>query len=441
MVLRHGQVVAEGWWAPYKAHFPHSLYSLSKSFTSAAIGLAVSEGRLSLDDKVISFFPDILRDGELSPYLQQMTIRHLLTMSTGHDKETLNIDGRQQSNWIGTFFQAEVVFEPGTRFVYNSGATYMLSVILQTVCGITLYEYLQPRLFKPLGFTGARWELCPDGYNTGGWGLSLTTEDIAKFGQLYLQRGIWQDSRLIPESWIDLSTSKQIESEEEENSHWGQGYGYQFWRCKDDAYRADGAFGQFCIVMPEEDAVVVTTCATQQTHLVLDAVWTHLRGAMGEEPVQEEAGTYERLKDTLQKLELTPPRYLFDSTLERRVTGLIYALEGGELPWSRIGFSFGEQTAELGLYLDSGDMETIRFGRGVWIRNLIALPGQEQQPAMASFTWEQEHSLLLTLRFAETPLCVTVNIEFADEGITMRQSNNLSSAEEVIVQKGKRENE
>jgi len=191
MMLRHGHVVAEGWWSPYQAHLPHMLFSLSKSFTSTAIGLAVSEHLLTLDDTVVSFFPDDLPE-LISPQLAAMSVRHLLMMGTGHTEDTMpllkkSVDG----NWARAFLAAPVNMEPGTHFLYNTGATYMLSAILQKVTGDTLLEFLEPRLLHPLGISGAVWESCPRGINVGGYGLKLTTEDIARFGQLYLQEGLW----------------------------------------------------------------------------------------------------------------------------------------------------------------------------------------------------------------------------------------------------------
>ncbi|WP_052098402.1 serine hydrolase domain-containing protein [Paenibacillus stellifer] len=182
-----------------------------------------------------------------------MTIRHLLAMSSGHASETLvSVNRDNRRSWSEIFFSEPLVYEPGSQFVYNSGATYMLSAILQKVTGITLLDYLRPRLFDPLGIVNPVWETCPDGISAGGWGLYLRTEDIAKFGQLLLQEGVWKGTRLLDSSWVQEATSKQISNGDAEDSEWSQGYGYQFWRCKHGAYRADGAFGQLCVVMREQ---------------------------------------------------------------------------------------------------------------------------------------------------------------------------------------------
>jgi len=185
MLLRHGHVVAEGWWAPYDAEAPHSLYSLSKSFTSTAVGLAISEGKLSLDDQVLKFFPQDA-PAEPSNNLKAMRISDLLRMSTGQQTEPARTADQP---WTKTFLGQPVPFKPGTHFQYNTSATYMLSAIVQKATGVTVLDYLKPRLFEPLGIEHPTWETSPQGISAGGYGLSIRTEDIARFGQLYLQKG------------------------------------------------------------------------------------------------------------------------------------------------------------------------------------------------------------------------------------------------------------
>jgi CubicO group peptidase (beta-lactamase class C family) len=254
MVVRHGHVVAEGWWAPYAAPLKHTLYSLSKSFTSTAVGLAIGEGKFTVEDSVLSFFPDDA-PAEMNDNLKAMKVKHLLTMSSGHVKDTIQPMRKSTDTWAKTFLSQPVEREPGTFFLYNTGATYMLSAIVQKTTGQPLIKYLRPRLFDPLGIVGEDWEMDPQGINTGGYGLRVRTEDIAKFGQLYLQKGKWNGKQLIPSEWIDQATKTQIisnsskPSRPREEDDWAQGYGYQFWRCRPGGYRADGAFGQFGMVM------------------------------------------------------------------------------------------------------------------------------------------------------------------------------------------------
>jgi len=280
MVLRHGCVVAEKWWEPHAPTTPHILHSLSKSFTSTAIGLASTEGKVDIDEKVIAYFPN---DAPESPSanLTAMRVRDLLTMSTGHEGEPW-FDDSEGHSWAKYFLAQPVPREPGSHFVYNSPATYMLSAIVQAVTGETVLDYLGPRLFEPLGIKNADWGTSPDGVTLGGWGLSLCTEDVAKFGQLMLQKGQWQGSQVVPASWVEAATSKQVSNGSEPENDWHQGYGFQFWQCCHGAYRGDGMNGQFCIVMPEQDAVVAITSDTQDMGAEMNLVWKYLLPALSQ---------------------------------------------------------------------------------------------------------------------------------------------------------------
>lgn len=272
MLVRHGVVIAEAWWSPENPDKQHVLWSLSKSFTSTAVGIAVNEGKLTLDDRVIDFFPDDV-PANASENLKQMRVRDLLTMSSGHADEP-NVRG--SNNWVKAFLEHPVVHKPGTFFRYNTPATFMQSAIVQKVTGQPIDEYLQSRLFGPLGIQSPRWDKNPQGIVLGGYGLHLTTDDIAKFGQLYLQKGVWGDRVLIPSGWIDQATSKQVSNGNQPTSDWNQGYGFQFWRCRNNAYRGDGKDGQFCVVLPDLDAVVVMTANTTNMQAQLNLVWEHL---------------------------------------------------------------------------------------------------------------------------------------------------------------------
>lgn len=291
MVLQHGKVIAAKWMGEGDENKPHVLNSVSKTFTATAIGFAVAEGKLKVTDKVISFFPDKL-PAEISPNLKNMEIRHLLTMSCGHDADPTGLVRKQEeTDWVQGFLAIPVVHEPGTFFVYNSLGTYMLSAIVQKVTGQKVIDYLTPRLFQPLGITGASWTESPQGINCGGWGLYLKTEDLAKMGQLFLQKGKWNSKQLLPESWIEEATTSKIASlpsgmrpenltMKPQDSDWLQGYGYQMWRCRHNGFRADGAAGQYIIVLPEKDAVIVTTANINDMQAEINLIWKHILPAL-----------------------------------------------------------------------------------------------------------------------------------------------------------------
>ena len=302
MLVRHGHVVAEGWWKPQTPDTPHVMHSLSKSFTSTAVGLAVSEGKLSIDDPVLKFFQDDA-PSEPSANLKKMRVRDLLTMSTGHREEPRFGDS---PDWAKTFFAKPVEFKPGTHFLYNSSGTYMQSAIVQKVTGQTVLDYLRPRLFEPLGIDDPTWMVSPQGVSTGGWGLSLRTGDIAKFGLLYLQKGQWNGKQLIPQSWVEMATSKQTSNGSDPASDWDQGYGFQFWRCRHGAFRGDGAFGQFCIVMPEQDAVLAITADCKDMQGELNVVWDYLLPAFHDKSLPEDSTEQTRLREAIATLEVKP---------------------------------------------------------------------------------------------------------------------------------------
>lgn len=290
MILQGGKVLKEHWMGEGAPQKPHILNSVSKTFTASAVGFAVAEGRIKLTDKVISFFPDKL-PAVVSDNLCQMEIRHLLTMNSGHDVEPKRGDIPEGEDWVKYFLSAPVVHQPGTFFVYNTLATYVLSAIVQQVTGERLLDYLYPRLFRPLGIVGATWQQSPQGIDAGGYGLYLNTEDLAKMGQLFLQQGEWNGRQILPKEWIAEASKAQVESlpagvrrenltTKPKDSDWLQGYGYQMWRCRHNAYRADGARGQYIIVLPECDAVIAMTANISDMQAEINLVWKHLLPAL-----------------------------------------------------------------------------------------------------------------------------------------------------------------
>ncbi len=298
-VMRHGKVAAKLAYAPYDDHTPHMLFSLSKSFCSAAAGFAVQEGLLNWDSKLIDILPEKFPENP-SDWLKSITLHHLLTMGSGLKPESDG--GRRTPNWAESVLAFDCDHEPGTHFHYNSMNTYLVSCMVQKVTGQTVRDYLIPRLFVPLGMmkpdgTAPDWDQSPDGVNVGGWGLWLSCEQIAPFGQCLLQKGVWDGQQVLPPEWFSLATTTQIDNGNGEHEHdhdWNMGYGYQFWMCKTDhepgqrpRYRGDGAFSQFCIVDEKRDMVVTCVSGVQDIGKALDLIYTHLIGAADMPPADE----------------------------------------------------------------------------------------------------------------------------------------------------------
>lgn len=252
LVMRHGKVIGCGCYKPYSVEIPHMLYSMSKSITGIAVGMAMDEGLLDLDGRLVDIFPELvsLAQGKI---LRAHTVKHLLTMSTG--SRFNEVGSMLDENWTKMFMESIPKFEAGSAFEYNSLNSYMLAAIVTRRSGMSLTEFLKPRLFEPLGIASYQWEKCPEGIEKGGWGLSLTLEDAAKIGLLYLNRGVYNGRRLLSEKWCDEATKAQIATPNGEMKH---GYGYQLWMSDDEGgFQFNGAFGQYVLCIPKYDAVVV----------------------------------------------------------------------------------------------------------------------------------------------------------------------------------------
>jgi CubicO group peptidase (beta-lactamase class C family) len=425
MVLRHGKVIAQGWWSPYNAASPHMLYSLSKSFTSTAIGLAVAEGRLSLDDTVVSFFPDEA-PAQISDNLKAMRIRDLLAMNSGHQLDTSNrIQNVANKTWVEAFLALPVEHKPGTHFVYNSGASFMLSAIIQKVTGYTLLDYLTPRLFEPLGIKHPTWETNPQGINMGGWGLKITTEDIARFGQLYLQKGVWQGKRILPESWIAAATSRQTSNGSNPDSDWEQGYGYQFWRCRHNIYRGDGAFGQYCIVMPDQDAVIAITSGVRDMQAVMNLVWDILLPAMQPEPLAADEPAAAALAEKLAHLSLKTVPGEATSKIAGKVARKAYLFENNDKGIESVKFDLKKNGGAFTLRDAKGE-QTFSVGYGEWVTGATTFNWDTLQPIATSGTWTLPDTYTIKLCFYETPYITTLSFQFADKQLLFNLENNVS---------------
>jgi CubicO group peptidase (beta-lactamase class C family) len=435
MLLRHGHVVAEGWWAPYDAEAPHSLYSLSKSFTSTAVGMAVSEGKLSLDDQVLKFFSQDA-PAEPSNNLKAMRVSDLLRMSTGQQIEPARTADQP---WTKTFLAQPVPFKPGTHFQYNTSATYMLSAIIQKATGMTVLDYLKPRLFAPLGIEHPTWETSPQGITAGGYGLSIRTEDIARFGQLYLQKGKWQGKQIVPESWVEAATTRQTSNGSNPQSDWDQGYGYQFWRCRNGAYRGDGAFGQYCIVLPDQDAVIVITSGVKDMQAVLNLVWDKLLPAMKSgSPLAADEETRKKLEHTLKSLSLHPAE---GAGAPAKALGRTFVFPANERKLEAITLESDGKDGALTLVTRfDGVEQRIACGRGKWQKGRAAWGALTEQPSAARGAWTEDDTFTAKLCFYETPFIITIHLKFSGEELHYTAEANVgfgSTKESPMVGKAK----
>ena len=429
MILRHDRVVSEAWWYPYRPEYRNQLYSMSKSFTSVAVGFALQEGLLRLEDRLLDFFLDVLPpDAAPCGYMRELTLRDVLRMATGHVKEP-SIQQAGEERWCYNFLSSYIEKKPGTHYLYNTAGTYMLSAVVQRVTGQTAEDYLRPRLFEPLGIEDFWWEKSPEGITAGGFGLELRTEDVAKFGVFLRNRGAWEGCQLLDPAWIDAATAKQIDFTEHMNIDSRQGYGYQFWRCQpENSYRAAGAFAQFCIVLPDQEMVIAVTSGAQDTQPVLTALWELLLPGVGQdEPQPSDAAVTEELRQYAAGLAM--PMAQGERLTYSPFFGRVYALSDNDLGISEISFAAGEpDTVTLTV---NGQRSCLPVGCGCWLDGTLDVPGLHEprvgrppvpvdRQVSCCGAWTGERVYELRILYNQTPFFDILSFAFDDYGFRMR---------------------
>jgi CubicO group peptidase (beta-lactamase class C family) len=456
MLLRHGKVIAEGWWNPYRPDLKHTLYSCSKSFTATAIGFAIQEKRLSLDDKVVSFFPKDVPD-TVSSFLAELTVKDALMMSDGQEPDPSFVVAARDTNWIKGFLATPIKNEPGTRFLYNSLGTYMLSAIAQKVTGQRTIDYLRPRLFDPLGIRGMDWETDMKGINTGGWGLRLKTEDMAKFAELFLQKGKWNGRQVIPASWVEEASTMKIMQDpsapqsKKDSSDWLQGYCYQMWRCRNNAYRGDGAYGQFMIVMPDQDAALAITAETADMQEEINLVWKYLLPAFKNNKLAPDAANDSKLTKKIKALALPVPPTNTEP-IAAAISGKTFSLAPNDLHLQNISFNYLSGSYKVKLQTGKGAY-TLNFAPGTWNQFTTSMPGPSLvakaiekfsllYPAKVagSFTWTDANTLQLVLRYIESPHSETFTCHFKGDQLKMDVAQSLDFGNKKMTIQGNAKN-
>lgn len=390
-------------------------------------------------DLLIDIFPEYVTP-EIAVNMADLRIRHVLAMATGHDVETGVIQRQQpDGDWIKAFFDTPIVHPPGTHFLYNSGGSYMLSAIIQKVTGHTLVDYVRPRLFDPLGIEYALWETCPRGRSEGASGLHMNTDSIARLGLLYLQKGMWNGQRILSEAWVEEATSYHTNNNpnNDPSSDWKSGYGYQFWRCQyEGAYRGDGAFGQFCVVIPDKDAVIAITSGDSKNVRISELIFEYLIPGFTEvEPIQgaaaEEAGA--ALQVTIERLAYVPQQIQSGSTEAARISGRRYELEPNNRGAHAVSFTFEDpNTCAFRIWDDRGE-HVIRCGYEDWIiGETLATEDEWVKPVevpwkvAASGTWQDERTFVMTWRFIRTTFICTVTCHFNGDRVSLDYARNLT---------------
>lgn len=430
LLARGGDVIAECWWSPYRPDRPHMMHSLTKSVAVTGVALALQERLFGIDDKVISFFPDEL-PAHVSDNLAAMTVRDLLTMRAGHDAEISGSVWRQiRTSWVAEFFKVPVPLKPGTKFVYSSAVSFMLSAIVTKVTGQTLRAYMEPRLFEPLGITGLSWDVGPGGINPGGNGLTWKTADALKLGMLYARNGRWNGMQILSPEWVREASRPQVAEGE---------YGYQWWIGPNGAYYALGLFTQMSIVFPRHDAVLALTSAIDGSEHLTQLVWKYFPAAFGTGSRPRDDAAYAAFTARSTSLSVQPELSVGTSPTASRISGRRFRAAANAEGIEDFSFTFSDDHCRFTMRDGRGE-HAVEVGVGRWIEGRTSMTGNklhhQYQPGsmlvVAGGQWITPDSFEMTWQFAETAFRDTVVCRFVDDHMSFDRSVNVNSAARVL---------
>ncbi len=423
LLIRHGKLVFEGYFSPYDTKTEHSLFSISKSFTSLAIGYLVEEGKIRIDDYIYTYFPELITD-DINKENLKIKIHDLLSMSFGQRGGAVHAKQNRKDEstaMLHDFFYRNKEVECGTEFRYDSYGTYMLAALVKKLTGMNVVEYLMPKLFEPLGIDKPYYIKDTLGINIGYTGMRMTARDLAKVGCVYLNGGAWEGKQLIPKSWVELATKKHISTASDPmGADWQQGYCYQMWRGRYNTSRLCGAYGQMCVIMPDYDAVFVVNSGYDGNHIsyILDSFYENIMLKMQDKALPEDKEGIERLDNILSNLRIT---YKFSemSPLADAISGNTY-----EIPqkgtYKAVKFDFTSNEVNITLISDEGDYKfTAGFDKPVLGEaigtHFAALENEDNSESVATAVWNTQKDLEVTLRLFGTPSIVKIVADFSAE--------------------------
>lgn len=429
MLMRHGDVLAEGWWWPYAPKRIHMTHSATKSVTAAAVGLAMADGLFGIDDKVVSFFPQYV-PADASANLHAMTVRDLLTMQTGHAVETSGSVWRPiDTSWVAEFMRIPVAHQPGTFFKYTSAASYMLSAIISRTTGQSTEAYLRPRLFDPMGISRWAWDSSPGGISTGANGLSWQTSAMLKFAALHAQDGMWNGQRLLPADWVKAATTRQSVGDTT------GAYGYQWWMGPGSAYYALGLFTQLAIVFPEHGVSLAIFGAIKGSSKLKPLIWKYFPASFGAAPLPRSAATG-LLAHRTADLRLLPSLKRSPSPREKLLRGRRFKMAPNDQNVDWVSFDFHGGRCDYRMADDHGE-HRITAGLSDYVEQDTSMTGarlhHEYRPdrlrVVAGARWLSDNQLELTWQFVESVFRDRVVCTFDGDSVSIDRSVNINSAE------------
>ncbi len=477
MVVRHGRVVAEAHPSPFAAEDTHTLYSCSKTVTALAVGIAADKGLLNVTDKVVSFFPDKV-PSDADPRLSEVTVKHLLTMTSGIKNNPLTRE--RYNDWVLGWLERGMAAEPGTDWEYDTMSTFMLSAIVQKVTGMKLLDFLNENLFTPIGITEADWEESPDGTNCGGWGLRLKTESQAKLGVLLLNYGKWDGRQLVSRKWIEEMTSEQFRNyvpkpdipktaigkikyyiklawahikswftgKEPELVKFWEAYGYQtkiLHHPTFEAFFAIGLNGQTIYMNRERDLVVVINGSTPGYGSAFKAIWSVLFPACLPQP-RGDSGLESDIMAHLQSLDHKPVSGELFNTNEKQYTGKkTHRLAGNEMNVRTFAVSIADSVCTLTITDEAENTAVIPCGYGKWLTSSNSCPPPYDMKALnalaglhgewkvaGSYAWTGPHTLSISLNYVNWVTHRDIKLDFWNDEITIQDNFNPETSQTVL---------
>jgi len=422
IMVKDRKVFAEGYYAPFHADFPHRMFSISKSYTSVAVGLLQEEGKLSVDDKICDYFPDKLPAGGLHPYIRETTIRDMLRMASPHKLTTYK--QMKCDDWVKTFFHVEPVRYPGTSFVYDTSASHVLAALVEKLSGMSILEYLKVKVLDKLGCSGEfRWLTDPMGVSQGGSGLICTLRDMTNFAIMCMNGGVYNGLQLVPKEYITEATAKQIDTSLQYSIEEQQGYGYQFWRCRNNGFAMYGMGGQLAICLPDYNFILTTIADNQGipngVQGIYTALWNNILPCLKENKsnIEVDKASSEKLKDRLSKLEVKAVKGSETSAIVNEINRKRYLLSPNPMGISECWLEFGKGNEGTFYYTNETGNHQINFGFGHM--------KQQDFPdidllSISSAAWVDENTLhLRSYIIEELPGSVNMTITFIKNTITI----------------------
>ena len=419
LLIRHGKLVCEGYFSPYNKDTQHSLFSVSKSFTSLAIGFLIDEGKICVDDYIHTYFPELINE-DINKENLKIKIHHLLSMTLGQQGGVVHEGQNRSDAMLYDFFHRNKDVECGTEFRYDSYGTYMLAALVKKLTGMNTVEYLMPKLFEPLGISQPYYLKDSIGINIGYTGMRMKLRDLAKVGYLYLNGGKWKGEQLISKEWIDTATKKHIDTHSTTGEDWQQGYCYQLWRGRHNTFRLCGANGQMCVIMPDYDAIFVVNSGYDNSKIknVLDAFYENIMLNMKHNPIEEDKENLKKLENILENLKITF-KFSEMSPMAEIINGRTYNIsEKGA--YKAVKFDFDNDEVKVTLVSDEKDFQfTAGFTKPVWGKTIgthfSTLEHSDNSETVATAIWNTKKDLEITLRLLGTPSIVKVVADFDKE--------------------------